>query len=83
MPLHKNLSGTNLHDPKTHASSHQDAGSDEVSIQNLSGKAADKQDPLFTHTEIEISPEDLPSIFQLLYKIEGQLNTLENRVSLL
>ena len=83
MPLHRNLSGADLHDPKTHASSHQNSGSDEVTITGLSGKVADKQDPLFTHTDLAISPEDLSSIFQLLYKIEAQLNTLENRVSLL
>jgi len=81
--LHKDLTGDDLHVPKAHGSSHESGGTDEFNVAGLSGKLADKQDPLFTHSDIKISPEDLPSIFQLLYKLEAQLNTIENRLSLL
>jgi len=40
---HKDLVEPELHIPKTHKTSHQNGGSDEIDVSNLSGKLADEQ----------------------------------------
>jgi len=40
---HKNIGVGNLHDPKTHAATHQTAGADEVDVTDLRGKLMDEQ----------------------------------------
>jgi hypothetical protein len=42
--LHKDLVGANLHVTKAHASEHENAGGDEISVAGLSGLLADEQD---------------------------------------
>lgn len=41
---HKDLTGAELHPPKAHKTSHQNAGGDEINVAGLSGKLADEQD---------------------------------------
>lgn len=41
---HKNITDPNLHEPKAHKTSHQNAGSDEIDVTGLSGLLADEQD---------------------------------------
>jgi len=81
--LHKNITGADLHIPATHSSSHEDDGSDELNIEGLSGVAGDKQNPKFTHSDIIMSPDGLPSIFQLLYNLEARLSSIESKISIL
>ena len=81
--LHKDITGTDLHIPATHSSSHEDDGSDELNIEGLSGVAGDKQNPKFTHADIIISPDDLPSIMQLLYGLAARLSSIESKISIL
>jgi hypothetical protein len=45
-------------DMLAHASSHQDGGTDEISIAGLKGKALDAQDPVGHHTSHEIGGSD-------------------------
>jgi hypothetical protein len=45
-------------DMLAHASSHQDGGTDEISITGLKGKALDAQDPVGHHTSHEIGGSD-------------------------
>jgi hypothetical protein len=40
---HKDLTDADLHSPKAHSTSHQDGGSDEISVAGLSGLLADAQ----------------------------------------
>ena len=42
---HKNITGADLHDPKAHASNHENGGGDEISVAGLSGELADDQPP--------------------------------------
>ena len=79
--LHKDLTGDDLHNPAAHASSHANGESDEISIEGLSGKVADKQDPLFTHTDLLPSVD--PSIMQLIYQLPAIITTLETNIELL
>jgi len=82
MALHKNLTGTDLHDPAAHDSSHEDDGSDEINVEGLSGTLADKQDPRFTGTDLK--PDALPgSLMQLLYELPGIIATLESKIELI
>ena len=83
MTLHKDLTGIDLHDPTTHDSSHEDGGADEISVAGLSGVLDDKQNPKFTHSDIVMSPQGLPSIFQLLYGLEARLSSIESKISIL
>ena len=43
MPLHKDLTGTDLHAPGAHKTQHENGGSDELSVAGLSGQLADAQ----------------------------------------
>lgn len=45
MIKHVDLTGANLHEPKAHKTSHQNGGSDEISVAGLSGELADDQPP--------------------------------------
>lgn len=40
MPLHKDLTGTDLHPPGAHKTQHEDGGSDEISLTGLAGSPA-------------------------------------------
>ena len=43
MPLHKDLTGADLHVPGAHKTQHENGGSDEISVAGLSGTLADAQ----------------------------------------
>lgn len=43
MPLHKDLTGADLHAPGAHKTQHENGGSDEISVAGLSGVLADNQ----------------------------------------
>lgn len=45
MPLHKDLTGADLHEPKPHAASHENGGSDEIDVTGLTGLLATAQTP--------------------------------------
>ena len=80
--LHADLVGSDLHSPKAHESSHQEGGDDELDVKGLSGKLADKQDPLFTHADLV--PDALPgNLMQLLYELPGIIATLEAKIELI
>lgn len=83
MTLHNELTGIDLHVTKVHSSEHENGGDDEISLLDLSGKTADKQDPSFDGDDIKISPDALPALFQTIWSLETRLHTLENQVSLL
>jgi len=82
MALHKDISGSDLHSPKAHASSHQNAGGDEISITGLSGLLADKQYARFDHDDSEPSAL-VGDIMQLIYQLPFIINRMENVLSLL
>lgn len=82
MILHKNITGDELHDPKSHAEKHQNSGSDEINVAGLSGVLADKQDPRFDSTDFVPNPQ-LGDLISLLYELPVIISTLENKISIL
>jgi len=80
--LHKDITGTNLHDTKIHAISHENNNIDEISVEGLFGLLADLQNPKFDSDDNKPSAL-LGTLMDLLYQLPGILNTLENKITLL
>ena len=69
--LHKDLTEAEKHAPKTHGSTHETDGADEISLSSLE----------FGSTNLK--PTGLPAIMQILWQLPGIIATLETKISLL
>ena len=80
--LHKNITGTDLHEPKAHDTSHEDGGSDEISVTGLSGLLADLQNPSL-YSDDNKPTALVGALMDLLWQLPGIINTLENKITIL
>lgn len=70
---------SDLHEPKSHASSHEDGGSDEINISKLSGYSGLEVD--FTTTDLK--PDIISSVMQLIWQLPALITTLETNIEML
>ena len=81
MRLHKDLYGENLHDPKSHASLHEDGGTDELNVASLSGKLNDEQKAGFNDSPND--PSSIPDAMMRLRELEFIISSLETKIEIL
>jgi len=67
--------------PKPHATTHQDGGSDEISVQGLSGLLADPQTPLAHKTSHQKSGSDEISVLNLSGLLADDQHVLDSEVT--
>ena len=80
--LHSQITNeSDLHSPKSHASSHQNNKSDEINVNGLSGELADVQPPKFATTDLK--PDVIPSLMQTLWQLDAIITTLESKIEIL
>lgn len=81
MKLHKDLTGDDLHETKGHHTSHENGGSDEMTVEGLSGKLEDEQKASFNDSPND--PSVIPDMMQRIRELEFMLGSINTKLFLL